>query len=483
MRMSRQTSHDRNRRLARALPGSAAVVLGSLVFCAPTMASWQRPVVLASVPWGATVEQPLIARDDRGTAVAAWTQGSSEHETLRVATRSAGGSWGSPRSLAPAAKSNEGPALAMDSRGVGIIVWTNWIHTGLGEEQYIDLASYSRGRWSAPVRVARGEAQVTLALDAAGSADVLTSGYASAVGGRPSGDQLLLSLRSPGGKLRGPLSLPVTSDGLGEPAPVLALDGSGGAIVAWVDSRGNKERVAVLELNRDGGIVRPVQFMSPARPWPRGCSVGAIRLGVSRRGDAILAWDQQAPDSSDVVCGSAEVAVRRGGRRFGRPIALAGPNGDGDSPSVTIDGNGTATVLYADRASGGRSQIDELRQATDSGWTSPQRVSPSAATTAEGPTVALGAHGQLVALWEEFLPVGAAEGQYVAVEASSSSDGTAWAAPTQLSPAGMDCRGAGLAATGGSATAIWDNDGEIRLDAHGETVDEPTRVEAAYYSS
>jgi hypothetical protein len=459
------------------------MVLGLLVFCATATASWHRPTVLETVPWGAGVEQPLIARDDRGGAVAAWTQGYYEHQALRVATQSAGGPWGLPRSLAPAAKSNEVPALAMDSRGVGMVVWTHWIHTGSREEQYIELASHSRGRWSAPVRIARGEAQATLALDEAGRADVLTSGYASAVGVRPNRDQLLLSLRSPRGSLRGPLSLPVPFDGAGEPAPVLALDGSGGATVAWVDSSGSNERVAILELDRDGRIVRPMQLMSRARPWSRGCSVGAIRLGVNLRGDAIVAWEQKAPDSSPVVCGSAEVAVRRAGGQFGRPLALAGPNGDGDFPRVAIDSNGTATVLYEDNVGGSRSEVDALRHAAGGGWASPQRVSPPAATTAGGPTVALGAHGRLIALWEEFLPAGATEGQYVAVEASSSSDGRAWSAPTQLSPAGMTCRGPELAAAAdGSATAIWRNEGESRLDAHGESINEPTRVEVADYS-
>jgi hypothetical protein len=460
------------------------VLLGSLVFCATATASWQRPVVLATVPWGEAVEQPLIAREDRGEAVAAWTQGYYEHQALRVATQGAGGSWGPPRSLAPVAKSNEVPALAMDSRGVGMIVWTHWIHTGSREEQYIELASHSRGRWSAPVRIARGEARATLALDAAGDADVLTSGYASAVGARPNRDQLLLSLRSPSGRLHGPLSLPVPFDDSGEPAPVLALDGSGRATVAWVDASGSTERVAVLELDRDGRIVRPVQLMSRARPWSRGCSVGAIRLRVNRRGDAIVAWEQQAPESSRVVCGSAEVAVRRAGRPFGRPRALAGPSGDGHFPGVAIDGNGTATVLYEADVGGGRTEVDELRHAAGGDWTSPLKVSPPAATTAGGPVLALGARGQLVALWEEFLPAGVTEGQYVAVEASSSRDGRTWTAPTQLSPAGMDCREPELAmAAGGSATAIWRNEGEHRLDAHGETINEPTRVEVADYSS
>ena len=461
------------------------MVLGSLVFCATATAtaSWQRPVALATVPWGEGVEQPLIARDDRGDAVAAWTQGYYEHQALRVATRRAGGSWGPLRSLAPAAKSNEVPALAMDSRGVGTIVWTHWIHTGRREEQYIELSSHSRGRWSAPVGIARGEARATLALDAAGGADVLTSGYASPVGVRPTRDQLLLSLRSPRGSLRGPFSLPVPFDSSGEPAPVLALDQSGGATIAWVGSSGSTERVAVLELDRDGRIVGPVQLMSHARPWPRGCSLGVIRLGVNRRGDAIVGWGQQAPESSRVVCGPAEVAVRRAGRPFGRPLALTGPNGNGDFPSVAIDGNGTATVLYGDDG-GGRSEVDEIRHAAGGDWTSAQRVSPPTATTAERPTVALGARGQLVALWEEFLPPGATEGQYVAVEASSSSDGRTWTAPTQLSPAGMDCREPELAmAAGGGATAIWRDEGEYRLDAHGETIDEPTRVEVADYSS
>jgi hypothetical protein len=371
----------------------------------------------------------------------------------------------------------------MDSQGVAILVWTHWIHTGSREEKYILLASHSHGRWSAPVRIARGEARAALALDAAGRADVLTSGYASALGERLARDQLLLTLRSLGGSLRGPLSLPVRFDDSGDPAPVMALDGSGGATVAWVDPSGSGERVAVLELDRNGRIVRPEQLMSPARHWPRGCSIGAIRLGVNQRGDAIVAWEQQAPESSRVVCGSAEVAVRRAGGRFGRSFPLAGTDGAADSPSVAIDGGGTTTALYEDDV-GGRSEIDERRHAAEGGWTSPRRVSPLAATTAAGPRVALGARGELMALWEEFLPAGATEGQYVAVQASFSGDGSTWTVPNQPSPTGMDCREPELATTpGGSATAIWRNEGKTRLDAHGEMVDEPTRVEAADYPS
>lgn len=68
--------------------------------------------------------------------------------------------------------------------------------------------------------------------------------------------------------------------------PLVDLAETGAAIAAWREQRGNAGLVAVQE-RRSDGVIDPATLSAP-----RGGAVGALRMGGSGLGDAIVAWTQ-----------------------------------------------------------------------------------------------------------------------------------------------------------------------------------------------
>jgi hypothetical protein len=251
----------------------------------------------------------------------------------------AASTWSTPAAL-PAGVGSA--AFAENASGAQVAV------TGAGPQ-----VSYSANgqTWSAPVTVSTGGSGAAVALAANGRAIVVWDG------GTATAPVLQASVMPPGGTW----SAPVTVGALtaGARAPLVGMDGSGDAIVAWAGSTGLKEKGPVYTASLPvGGSWTAVQAVEPAS-----LAGSVIRLAVDSAGSAIISWSEQ----DTVVADSGTIL---GG--FGAPVTVGMALQYEDVPkvtSLTMNSAGQAVMSYdiqgntgmaATRTAGGSWSVSQL---------------------------------------------------------------------------------------------------------------------------
>ena len=86
--------------------------------------TWVSDVVDLSPPDG-FAQDPQVALDASGNAVAVWAQQATSQSTyiVRAATRPAGGSWSRPSSLSDGTRIAGAPQVAVTPDGDAVVVW------------------------------------------------------------------------------------------------------------------------------------------------------------------------------------------------------------------------------------------------------------------------------------------------------------------------------------------------------------------------
>jgi hypothetical protein len=279
-------------------------------------------------PAGASGSAPNVASDGQGDVVALWRELDGDESAIRAAVRTAGEGWQASRRISVPAAATEAPQLAMDSLGNAVAVW----HRSNGRDSVVQAAVRPKaGEWStaqdlsppgerafnADVAVEAGRVTaVWAAMDGmrsvvrASSRNVdgkwtptetvsatLSNAYAPVVamdgrGGAVAAWQwwdgaylvIQASTRPPGGHW----SVPETLSGTGRDAsrPQVAMDAEGHALVGWLRSNGTWIAAQVTSRPADGAWSPPRDFTQ------RGGNARELFLQMNRRGDAAVAWVQ-----------------------------------------------------------------------------------------------------------------------------------------------------------------------------------------------
>ena len=213
-------SERRFLRLGRHTPALAAALCALAGFAAaPAHAAprWLAPTDLSAA--GRDAEDPQVAVDPAGDAVAVWTRFDGAHTIVQAAVRQAGGSWVPSGNLSVAGRDAEEPDVGIDAAGNAIAVWRR--HDG---SKYI-VQSATRpagGAWQGPVDLsAAGETakEPELAVDAAGDAVAIWTRFDGL-------DFIVQSAAKPaGGGWQGPLDLSAAGQDAEEPQ--VAIDSCG----------------------------------------------------------------------------------------------------------------------------------------------------------------------------------------------------------------------------------------------------------------
>ncbi len=153
-------------------------------------------------------------------------------------------------------------------------------------------------------------------------------------GGTAAAPVLQASVMPPGGTW----SAPVATGALtaGARAPLIGMDGSGNAIVAWAGSTGSKEKGPVYTASLPaGGSWTAVQAVEPAS-----VAGSVIQLAVNSAGSAIITWSEQ----ESVVADSGTIL---GG--FSTPVTVGLALQHENIPKVTslaMNNTGQAVMAY-----------------------------------------------------------------------------------------------------------------------------------------
>ncbi|MGZ6662729.1 MAG: hypothetical protein ACXVHL_36000 [Solirubrobacteraceae bacterium] len=73
---------------------------------------------------GQTANDPQVAVDGQGNAIAVWSRSNGTNDIVQAAARAAGGTFGAPQDLSAAGQDAHVPQVAVDRRGDAIAVWS-----------------------------------------------------------------------------------------------------------------------------------------------------------------------------------------------------------------------------------------------------------------------------------------------------------------------------------------------------------------------
>ncbi len=306
--------------------------------------------------------------------------------------------WGPITTLSSRRQKVGPPELAVDESGIAVVTWHWGTGTSPGDRGYVGEVQYAErrvdGTWSGPGRLSRSPlcAQVRLpraAVGARGHAVVwwqcdLPAGRSTALArtrapGTDFGDEVELPFRTDG---RVAADLAVAADGravavsadgegtlswwrgqtgatltlaelpvLGSTdradadagAPVVAVNGAGDGLSAWVDTSGRPQAAPIAA---DLGVGSP----SPIGPADPATSSARVAVGTDRHG--VTAWIADARVMASTR--GADGTLAAGETDLGEPASSAA-----DAPAVAMDATGAA-VLYWTRISRGRPVIERV---------------------------------------------------------------------------------------------------------------------------
>jgi hypothetical protein len=90
----------------------------------PAGGSWQAPIDLSAA--GETAQEPQLAVNAAGDAIAIWSRFDGLDFAVQAAVRAGGGNWQGALTLSAAGRDAEEPQVAIDPAGNAIAVWSRY---------------------------------------------------------------------------------------------------------------------------------------------------------------------------------------------------------------------------------------------------------------------------------------------------------------------------------------------------------------------
>lgn len=308
----------------------------------------------------------------------------------------AASSWSPPVQLpAGCVSSGSQPGLAVNAAGAEAAAGSQ-----LNADNSVSVlvcTSADGQSWPAPATVGQGtNPAVALAPDG--------RAVTAWEGGPFTAPVIQASVRPPGGTWSAPVTVGTDARG-----PLIGIDGSGNAIIAWAGATGTIHTASLPA----GGSWTPVQTL--ATNYGSG-----LAMAVNSAGSAVLTWAAKGTG----VGTYADSGTILGG--FAAPVKVGLPPYPGGRTSVALNNAGQAAMVWARGA--GAANVAATRSAAGT-WSSPAQLSSNEAGSLN---VAIDGAGDAVATFEQYVPGSSIPALY----ASKLSAGGSWGPPILLSAPG-----------------------------------------------
>ncbi|MBE7366543.1 Ig-like domain-containing protein [Ramlibacter pallidus] len=374
--------------------------------------------------------EPRVAADASGNAIAVWRQADSIG-SIWASRYQPGTGWSTPQTIEADSGVAYDPEIAMDAAGNAIVTWRQWnssvyelrtnryvVGSGWGTAQLLQNASVNAHRIAMN---SGGEAVAVWIQNDGAESNVYANRF------------------TPAGGWQGAQRL--ESEPNASADPVVALEPSGHAIVAWRQHQAGGSGVHdvfAVDSGRTGGWSAPVAVEAATQSIDQPISIAA-----SADGSFFLVWEQ----------GLREVWANgfRPGTGWKGVVRI---NGDSDNnasdPRVAMDANGGAVVAWIQDDA--YSDVWTRRYTPGGGWQAPERVE-DLDRDASQVHVAVDARGNALVVWRQYQG-GANEAVFAARQVA----GKAWTGIGQLSEAISATSSAPFVAIDGtgSAVAVWE---------------------------
>ena len=233
-----------------------------------------------------------------------------------------------------------------------------------------------------------------------------------------------------------PLPLSPTATGEISARPEVASDAAGDAFAIWQRTSGADE---VIESS-----VRPAgaSWQAPESLTAPEASGFNAQIAVDPGGEALATWETPA-SGKEIV----QAAVRPPGGGWSAPVTLSAHGEAAQRASVAIGADGEAVAVWENAVKGGEFTVEAAAHAAGGGWQAAHALSP-VGTIAALPQVAVDADGEALAVWAQSRET---------IESAARPAGGEWQLPVTLSSLGPAVTEPELAIDPqGVAAAVWD---------------------------
>jgi len=342
----------------------------------PAGGSWAAAVNLSAA--GEDAEDPRLAVDPAGDAVAVWRRYDGSNVVIEAAVRTAGGSWGAPVRLSAGGENADEPSVGLDRAGNAVAVWRRYD----GFDDIVQAATRAAGgAWQAPIDLSdagQNAYEPQIAVDEGGDA--------VAVWARSDGSHTIIQAANR--PVNGSWGTSVDLSAAGENAaePQVAVDAAGDAIAVWQRFNG-ADNVVQAAARPAGGIWQsPVDLSESAE------DASYPEVAVTPGGDAVAVWE--VFDGSDYLI---QAATQAAGGTWQGPVDLSAPGNDAEEPQVGVDPAGDAVAAWV-RYDGTDDIVQAATRAAGGTWQPGVNLS-APGENGEEPQVAVDQEGDAAAAW------------------------------------------------------------------------------------
>ena len=361
------------------------------------------PAAQAARAWGTAVaietdnagnaESVQVAANASGQVVAVWQQSDGATINIYANRYSAAAGWGTPQRINPGvvAETAQQPHVAIDDNGNAIAVWmqSNFAANSTADDIWASRYTAQSG-WGAPVLIENdplGAGQPRVAMDGAGNAIAVFSQQA--------GGRLVIhaSRFEPATGWAPPTAIETDASAEGV-APQIAMEANGRATVVWQAFIVPVETVTEYQV-RSNRYTAAAGWGSAARVATT-ANNATPHVAIDGAGHAVAVW--VAPDGTwDSIWSSRTTA----GGGWTPPVLIETDNtNSARTPHVAIDGSGNAIAVWA-QSDGLRDNIMANRYVAGAGWGGAVLIETDNAGSAYEPQVVIDGSGNATAVWSQ----------------------------------------------------------------------------------
>jgi hypothetical protein len=366
--------------------------------------AWLAPVTLST----SGSEEPQIAADAKGEAVAVWSYNvGSDESVVQGAVRSAGGNWQPNVTISTGCARERFPQVTEDAEGDAFAVWE--------------------------------------CLPSVGPSGLRPSTIEGAV-------------KTAGGVWQPPVTLSETGEKLYSHEPQVAVDPQGDAVAVWFTEDLSTKKVFVEGATRPtgGGWGSSVKLSAEAGlEYKQGSETETDqeylepRVAVSSQGEAVAVWR---------LLVSGKYVVQNALRPLGGPwqvaTTLSSAGEIAEDPHVSVDAKGEAVAIWVGQHEAGidaNKTIQSAARQPGGSWQQPVDLSAEQVDSPHpSPEIAVNLKGEAVGIWDT--PAGS---KFI-VQAATKPSGGAWQAAVDLTSEPEAIRPQIAIDPQGDATAVWE---------------------------
>lgn len=344
---------------------------------------------------------PVMVADGSGGVIVAWIDGSSKMRAQKY-DASLNAQWAGSTLLASSGVASD-PAITTDGSGGAIVSWTHRTSSNSQADihaQHVNASGVQQ--WNTTtgyvvVALSTNERRSAIAPGSAGG-DAFVVWEDGRAG--TSNNDIWARYIDPSGTGTWPVEQPVVNAPYSQLRPKVIADGSGGAVVAWQDSRNGLGELYAQRLTSTG--------LHSWSPW-NGVLVGdgvyslGYDLGSNGSGGAVLAWSsysdikyQELDSTGAKQWGSAGLALTSGSTLTNQRI----------NPSLADDGTGGAVVAWNTMSKINSNVGDIYAQyvdpSTGAAWTAGGLVVSNATGAQHNPDVSASSECPAKVVWNDY---------------------------------------------------------------------------------